>query len=149
MSTTHGQPNGLEPVVASIVVRASPSEAFSAFTDELGSWWDPRLTPDATTYRGADVAGHVGGAVQLLHDDAAYDIARVTSWEPGRQLGLVFWLALDPEHPTTVTVDFTPQDGGTLVTLAHGGWNADNGHLRRKFGEWPLLLERFATHADG
>ncbi len=146
--TDHEPSDALSPVLASTRVRVSPPDAFAAFTGGLGSWWDPRLTPDATTYRGAEVEGRVGGAVRLLHGADAYEIARVTAWEPGARFGLDFWLALDPAHPTTVTVDFTPQEAGTLVTLAHGGWTPANGVHRAKFTEWPLLLARFAAHAD-
>lgn len=137
----------LGPIVSSRSVRASPTESFRAFTEDFGAWWDPRLTPDATTYRGAQVEPRVGGSVRLLHEgDAAYEFARVTVWAPPERLAMTFWLALDPEHPTTVTVDFTPQQDGALVTLAHGGWTPANGGSRRKFNEWPQLLQRLAVH---
>lgn len=140
----------LEPIVSSRLVRASPREAFAALTEDLGAWWDPRLTPDATTYRGAQVEPRVGGAVRFLHaGDQAFEFARVTEWQPGERLALSFWLALDPDHPTTLTVDLTPQECGTLVTLAHGGWTPANGGSRHKFNEWPQLLQRFAAHVDG
>lgn len=146
----HDPTGELDPIVSSRLVRASPTEVFAALTEDLGAWWDPRLTPDAATYRGAEVERGVGGAVRFLHaGDRAFEFARVTEWRPGALLALSFWLALDPDHPTTVTVDLAAQEGGTLVTLAHGGWTPANGGSRRKFNEWPQLLQRFATLVEG
>lgn len=138
----------LTPVVSSRPVAATASDAFTAFVEGLGAWWDPRLTPDASTYSGAEIEPGVGGAVRLRHRDDAYDIARVTAWQPGERLGLEFWLALERAHPTTVTVEFTAHEDGTLVTLSHGGWTAHNAAHRAKFTEWPQLLDRFAAHLD-
>jgi uncharacterized protein YndB with AHSA1/START domain len=144
-----GSGGRLEPIVCTQLVSRAPAEAFRAFTQDLGSWWDPRLTPDASTFRGAELEPRVGGSVRFVHDgNAGYEFAKVTSWRPGEQVGMVFWLALDPKHPTTLTVDFTPSPQGSLVRLAHGGWTADNAALRSTFGEWPSLLGRYAAHLD-
>jgi hypothetical protein len=34
------------------------------------------------------------------------------------------------------------------VRFAHGGWTDANVAVREKFGDWPIMLERFATLAE-
>jgi hypothetical protein len=34
------------------------------------------------------------------------------------------------------------------IRFAHGGWTEANVADRSKFGDWPLLLDRFAALAD-
>lgn len=136
-----------EPIVATRHVDVDPVHAFEVFTERFGDWWDPRLTPDPGTYDGADVEEVEGGLVALHHDGEDYPIGEVLEWEIGARFAMTFHLSLPRDHPTTLTVDFTPSDGGTLVSLTHGGWEPDNVANRRKFTEWPHLLERFAATA--
>lgn len=140
------QPDRLgEPIVVSTRVGADPPRAFEVFTRRLGDWWDPRLTPDASTYEGAEVSEVVGGTVSLRHDGEDFPIGEVQEFKSGRRFVMSFHLALPLEHPTTLTVTFEPTDGGTLVTLAHGGWNDGNVHRWANFNEWPNLMQRFAV----
>jgi hypothetical protein len=60
-----------------------------------------------------------------------------------------FTLAQDPAHPSEVAVEFVPaEDGGCMVRFAHGGWTEENLADRRKFGDWPVMLDRFAALAE-
>ena len=43
--------------------------------------------------------------------------------------------------------EFVPAGEGSLVRFEHGGWTEKNVHDRRKFGDWPMLLDRFAALA--
>ena len=135
------------PIVVTRQVEVDPVHACEVFTERLGDWWDPRLTPDPRTYEGADVEEVEGGVVALHHDGEDYPIGQVLEWEIGERFVMSFHLALPRDHPTELTVDFSPVDGGTLVTLTHGGWEVDNLASRAKFTEWPHLLERFAAAA--
>lgn len=137
-----------EPIVCTRQVDADPIHAFEVFTERFGDWWDPRLTPDPSTYEGADVEEVEGGVVALHHDGEDYPIGEVTVWEIGERFSMSFWLSLPPNAPTELTVDFEPSDGGTLVTLTHGGWTSGNVARRARFTEWPHLLERFAALAE-
>jgi hypothetical protein len=67
-------------------------------------------------------------------------------WEPGRRLAHTFTLAQDAAQPSEVTVAFEPRDAGCIVRLAHGGWTEANVGAR-EFGDWPVLLDRFAALA--
>ncbi|WP_114905670.1 SRPBCC domain-containing protein [Ornithinimicrobium murale] len=134
-----------EPIVCSRRVDADPVHAFEVFTEGFGDWWDPRLTPDPATFEGADVEEVEGGVVALHHDGQDYPIGEVLEWAIGERFVMSFHLSLPRDHPTTLEVTFAPSGGGTLVTLAHSGWEPDNVAQRGKFAEWPTLLERFAA----
>ena len=62
---------------------------------------------------------------------------------------IVHELSLDPTHPSLVEVTFEPDSDGSVLRFSHGGWTPDNVGARSKFGDWPMLLARFATIADG
>lgn len=58
-------------------------------------------------------------------------------------------LAQDSDHPSEVAVEFAPADGtGCAVRLAHGGWTEANAASREKFGDWPVILDRFEALAE-
>lgn len=136
------------PIVVTRQIDADPVHAFEVFTERLGEWWDPRLTPDPDTYEGADIEEVEGGEVALRHDGEDIPIGTVREWDTGERFAMSFHLGLPHSHPTKVAVDFAPIDGGTRVTLTHGGWNAGNAISRGKFTEWAQLIERFATLAE-
>lgn len=140
-------PASTEPIVCSRRVEVDPVHAFEVFTEGFGEWWDPRLTPDPATFEGADVEEVEGGVAAFHHDGEAYPIGEVLDWVIGERFAMTFHLSLPRDHPTRLEVTFEPADGGTLVTLAHGGWEEDNLAQRAKFTEWPTLLERFAATA--
>jgi Activator of Hsp90 ATPase homolog 1-like protein len=91
----------------------------------------------------------VGGRVFAKHRDLGEHVwGEVTVWEAGRRLVHTFTLAQDREHPSEVAVEFLPNADGSTVRFAHGGWSEANADARAKFGDWPLMLERFAALAD-
>lgn len=130
-----------------ITVPVAPDVAYAGFVD-LGRWWDPRLTPDEASFRGVRV-GAVGEPVVLLHEGSTFEIGTVLAREPGVRYAQTFTLALDPEHPTTLTAQLHAVDGGTRVSLRHDGWDAGNVAERGKFTEWPALLRRYAASLTG
>lgn len=84
------------------------------------------------------------------HSDVGeHDWGAVVVWEPGRRLVHTFTLAHDPRHPSEVAVEFVAgAEGGRTVRFAHGGWTDANVDARAKFGDWPLMPERFAALAE-
>lgn len=148
MSEVKLQPEQVtDPIVCTHQVDVDPVHAFEVFTERFGDWWDPRLTPDPATYEGADVEEVEGGLVALHHDGEDYPIGEVLEWEIGERFAMTFHLALPRDHPTELTVDFEPVDGGTQITLTHAGWEPGNAAQRHRFTEWPNLLARFAATA--
>jgi uncharacterized protein YndB with AHSA1/START domain len=98
----------------------------------------------------------VGGRVYATHSDIGeHDWGEVTVWEPGHRLVHTFTLAQDPQHPSEVAVEFVPAESegeagnGSTVRFVHGGWTEANADARKKFGDWPVMLDRFVVFADG
>jgi hypothetical protein len=135
------------PIAFEYDLPCSPEAAFAAYT-RIGEWWDPRYTANADTLRDVTIEPRVGGRVVATHSDIGVDDwGEVTLWEPGRRLVHTFTLAQDREHPSEVAVEFAPGGAGCLVNFAHGGWTVANVSDRKKFGDWPVLLDRFAALA--
>lgn len=144
------EPEVADPIVHRVTVPAPPRRAFDAFTADLAAWWNPLLTADAGTFRGADLPPHPGEDATFWHDgDRSYRIGTVTTWRPGDRFEMSFSLAMPMDHPSTLRVDFEPvgADGAsTAVTITHGGWDPDNVVHRERYTEWPDLLRRYAAH---
>jgi uncharacterized protein YndB with AHSA1/START domain len=128
----------------------SSKHAFATYTRRIGEWWDPRYTANAETLLAVTIEPRVGGRVYATHSDMGDDDwGEVTVWEPAHRLVHTFTLAQDPQHPTEVAVEFEPNAGaGCTARLAHGGWTEANVAVRSKFGDWPVLLDRFVALAD-
>ena len=144
------------PIAYEYSLRCSAEQAFDTYTARIGEWWDPRYTANAETLQGVTIEPQVGGRVYATHSDMGKDDwGEVTVWKPGRRLVHTFTLAQDAEHPSEVAVEFAPAQGqsepGCVVQFAHGGWTEANAAVRKKFGDWPVMLDRFVAlaHSDG
>ena len=112
---------GLPPVRRQAVVRASPARAFQAWTDELGAWW-PFHTHSVCGER-ATAAFTDGRLVETGPDGTTHVWGTVTTWLPGRRLTMTWHPGQGDDVATTVDVRFDRLDDGvTLVTLTHSGW---------------------------
>jgi len=122
---------------ASVEVHIDPTAAFTAFTDEIDSWWvrGPINFFDAARAAQMRIEPGVGGRVLEVYTDAdALELARVTVWEPGARL--VYRSSVDD---TETEVRFDPTGAGTRVTvrqyLLEGG--------ERAFLFWPRIIKMF------
>ena len=136
------------PVTHEYRLRSAPEHAFRTYTERIGEWWHPQYTAGAETLVTVTIEARVGGRVYATHSDLGEDEwGEVTVWEPGHRLVHSFQLAHDPVHPSEVSIEFVPSGEGCLVRFAHGGWTEANVKDRSKFGDWSLLLDRFAALA--
>jgi uncharacterized protein YndB with AHSA1/START domain len=102
-------------------VAATPERVFAAWTDaeQLAAWWWPQL--GGTTY---DVDARLGGRFRIHSAGIGATVTGVyTEVDPPRRL-VFTWSWEDEGEPEavvedTVVVTFEPDDGGTLVTVAH------------------------------
>jgi uncharacterized protein YndB with AHSA1/START domain len=104
-----------EAITASVEVGVDPETAFRIFTEEIDRWWRP----------GPKIEPGVGGRWIEIYDESSDDvleIGRVTAWEPGRRLGMLYRDGGHALDGTEVEVRFDPIDGGSRVTLEHRGW---------------------------
>jgi uncharacterized glyoxalase superfamily protein PhnB len=121
---------------AAVKVAVDPISAFTAFTDEIDSWWvrGPINFFDAGRAVAMRIEPGVGGRVLEIYDEAlgdALELGRITVWEPGVQL--TYRSLVDD---TEVEVRFDAVEGGTRVrvtqTLLPDG--------ERAFFFWPNVL---------
>jgi len=112
-------------VIVALRVKASPDEAFEAFTQEIGAWWRPnglfQLTP-----RGDGVLSFEGRErlITTLDSGKVFEIGRVTAWAPGEQVAFTWRQAtFAPEQVTHVVVTFEPVGEETRLTVEHRGWD--------------------------
>jgi hypothetical protein len=139
----------LPPIVHGYVLRCSAERAFATYVDRIGEWWDPRYSANAETFEAVTIERRVGGRVYATHaDGVVHAWGEVTAWERGRLLAHTFTLAQDAGRPSEVTVEFAPEGELCTVRLSHGGWTDANAQARAKFGDWPVLLERFVALAN-
>lgn len=115
-------------VMVSLRVAATPERAFEVFTRDIGLWWrHDGLFAFDTGRTGAlrFEPGPEGRLVEVYADGDAFEIGRVTVWEPGRRL-CVTWrqASFSADQDTRVEVRFEPVGTETRVTVEHSGWDA-------------------------
>jgi uncharacterized glyoxalase superfamily protein PhnB len=129
---------------AAVKVGVEPLSAFTAFTDEIDSWWvrGPINFFDSARAVAMRIEPGVGGRVLEIYDDARGDVlelARITVWEPGSRL--TYRSLVDD---TEVDVRFDAVEGGTQVrvtqTLLPDG--------ERAFFFWPNVLSWLVPWCD-
>ena len=129
---------------AAIKVAVDPLAAFTAFTEEIDSWWVRGAINFFDAARAVEmrIEPGVGGRVLEIYDDArddALELGRITAWEPGEQLA---YRSLVDD--TEVDVRFEAIEGGTRVsvtqTLLPDG--------ERAFYFWPNVLRWLVPWCD-
>ena len=84
-----------DAVSASVEVALDPMNAFAVFTEEINRWWRPGPINwyDASRAVGKRIEPGVGGRWLEVYDDAMGDVlevGRITVWEPGVRLVLLY-----------------------------------------------------------
>jgi uncharacterized protein YndB with AHSA1/START domain len=134
------------PIVHVLSLRCSAEHAFAVYTERFGEWWDARYTANPDTLETVTIEPGIGGQVYAVHSDIGmHSWGEVTEWDPPRRL--VHTFALAQSSPSEVAVEFEHVDDGCRVHFEHRGWTEENAADRAKFGDWPVLLERFAAVA--
>ena len=138
-----------EPIVHEYDLRCPPERAFDTYVDGIAKWWHPAYTQDAKTLEAVTIEPWIGGRVFATHHGAQPDVwGSVTEWDRPHSLAHTFALAQPAEYPSQVRVTFEPTDDGCRFRFAHGGWTDNNRSYRRKYADWPLILDRFAALAE-
>jgi Activator of Hsp90 ATPase homolog 1-like protein len=145
-------------ILVSLRVAAVPERAFEAFVSEIGVWWRPNALFRFTSHPAGVVAfepGLGGRFTETSADGEAFEIGRITVWEPGVRLAFTWRQASFALAQTTeVEVRFEPVGNETRVTVEHRGWETiPQEHVARhgfpdaiflqRHGEWWQSLVRF------
>ena len=147
-------------ILVAIRVKASPEQAFAAFTGDIGRWWRPN--PEfAFTPRDPGVLAFEPGAngrlIETLASGKVFEIGRVRVWSPPSRLVFGWRQAtFAPGQDTEVEIRFDRVGEETRVTVEHRGWDTlpgvhvarhgfpDTVFLRRHGDWWQALLSSLA-----
>ncbi|HEX7254840.1 MAG TPA: SRPBCC domain-containing protein [Gaiellaceae bacterium] len=139
----------IPPITHERHLPCSAGQAFATYTERIGEWWDPRYTANPETLQAVTIEPRIGGRVFATHEDLGeHEWGEVTVWETGRRLAHTFSLAQDPRHPSEVAVELLDRGDGCIVRFAQGGWTEANVDARARFGDWPVMLDRFHALAE-
>ena len=143
----------LPPVVRAAWVHRPPSEAFAAFTDEIGAWW-PLPTHGLFQDRAATV-GFVGDKLVEFATNGEQAVwGEVLAWEPPDRFVIGWHPGRETADGSEVEVTFVAEHGGTKVVLEHRGWArfGEEGAARRRSyvgpNAWGYVLDHFADGAE-
>jgi len=150
----------IAPVRKSIVVKATPAQAFEAFSARIDRWWPKSHGIGATPVRESVIEPFVGGRWYTRCEDGSdVTVGHVRAWEPGRRLVFSWEVSAEwkPDariaYASEVEITFTAEAGGeTRVDLEHRDFErmpVPGGETMRKAvdGGWPALLALFAQEA--
>ena len=107
----------------SVTVKRPRVDAFSMFTEQIGSWWPLQgLFPSAVSGPRKSIWKRKGGRFyERFTDGEEYVVGRVTPCEPPHRI-VFTWENPDWEGRTEVEVRFAAEGKATRVELEHRGW---------------------------
>ena len=148
-------------VTTSVVVDVPQARAFTVFTDEIGTWWDPdhHLLPEGTTLTAMVFEPRVGGHVyDVVSDGSECRWSRVLAYEPPERvvfswdINLQWEIETDLDRTSEVEVRFIAEaPDRTRVELEHrnldrhgDGWEQMRAAVGSD-GGWPSGMNRYAA----
>jgi uncharacterized protein YndB with AHSA1/START domain len=152
----------IAPVRKSVVVDATPAEAFDTFTAGIDRWWPKSHHIGSAPVVESVIEPRVGGRWYTKHADGTEAVVgHVSAWEPGRRF-VVSWEIGGDWKPDSrislsseVEVRFSAEgEERTRVDLEHRNFE----RMGREPGEklrnsvdngWPAVLAQYATACGG
>jgi uncharacterized protein YndB with AHSA1/START domain len=148
-------------VTTSVVVDVPQARAFTVFTDEIGTWWDPdhHLLPEGTTLERMVFEPRVGGHVyDVVSDGSECRWSRVLAYDPPERvvfswdINLQWEIETDLDRTSEVEVRFIAEaPDRTRVELEHrnldrhgDGWEQMRAAVGSD-GGWPSGMNRYAA----
>jgi uncharacterized protein YndB with AHSA1/START domain len=151
----------IAPVRKSVVVNATPEEAFEFFTAKMDRWWPKTHSIGAAPVLQSIIEPFVGGRwYTRCEDGSEVVVGHVTAWQPGAQLTMTWEVSAawkpDPrvQFASEVDVRFFPDlSGGTRVELEHRNFErmgeVEGATMRDAVDNgWPGLLQLFAAEVS-
>ena len=142
-----------DPIVVTVVVDASPANAFDAFTQDIAAWWP--LDPYSMSGGVLTLEPWDGGRIlETAADGTVHHWGGITDWRKASRVVIDWHVGRTPEEATRVSVDFeATDDGRTAVTLTQDGWDklgdaALDMRTRNDAGWRDILGNHFAPHAS-
>lgn len=148
----------IAPVTKSVIVQATPDQAFNVFTAKINRWWPKTHGIGTAPIQESIIEPFVGGRwYTRCEDGSEVVVGHVRVWEPGAQF-VVTWeinAAWKPDarvaFASEIDVRFAPDTaGGTRVELEHRNFErmgSAEGEAMRNAVEngWPGLLDLYVA----
>jgi hypothetical protein len=138
-------------VVRTIDVPVDPATAFALFTEEIDDWYERGPYSWNAPERAVGICFREGRLLELHLDGDAYEMGRLTAWEPGERLAFAYRsVHLPAGLRTEVEVRFEAIGDGTRVTLEHRGLEglpADE-HARWRERAWLRFMQVFGDYVS-
>jgi uncharacterized protein YndB with AHSA1/START domain len=144
----------LAAVRESVLVDASPEEAFTFFTSRMGEWWPLELASyGGERARDIFLEPRVGGRLyERFLDGDELQVGSVIACDPPERI-VFTWFTSDWEGETEVQVTFKEVTQGTQVDLVHRGFERIGplgGDVADKFRNgWPGVLAAYVAGSRG
>ena len=147
----------IAPVRKSVVVDATPAEAFEFFTGQVDRWWPKSHGIGATPLKESHIEPFVGGRWYTRHEGGEeVTVGHVRAWEPGERF--VFGWEINANWKPEARVQFSSEvevrfiaesDSRTRVEVEHRNFEkmeGDGGDKMRSAVDngWPTVLGLFA-----
>jgi hypothetical protein len=114
-------------VLVAVRVTATPSRAFTVFTEQIGQWWRHNGLFQFSEGRTGTLAfepGPVGRLTETYDDGDVFEIGHVKVWEPPAKLVLSWRQASFADNQQTeLHVRFDRVGDQTRITVEHFGWD--------------------------
>lgn len=147
----------IAPVRKSVVVDATPAEAFEFFTGKIDRWWPKEHTIGATPLVESIIEPFVGGRWYSRHQGGEESVVgHVVVWQPGARFVVTWEISgewkSDPRAAFTSEVEvrfIAESPARTRVELEHRNFERmESGGETMRDGVnngWPGILELYAT----
>lgn len=144
----------LSPLVFTVTVDQPIDDAFTLFTDKIGTWW-PKASHSIGEERVVDVVLEPwvdGRLYERQNDGTECSWGEVLAWDAPHRVVMTWHPSLQPIAMTEVEVTFAAVDAATTtVELTHRHWQrlGDVAAVaRRSYAHgWVGVLERYTTVA--
>jgi uncharacterized protein YndB with AHSA1/START domain len=140
----------LSPLVFTVTVDRPIDDAFSLFTEKIGSWW-PKKTHSIGEERVVDVVLEpwVAGRIYERQDNGTEcSWGEVLEWAAPNRFVITWHPSLEPNAVTEVEVRFTEAGSATTVQLTHRHWQRLGdvaAATRRNYSQgWVGVLDLYA-----
>jgi hypothetical protein len=152
----------IAPVRKSVVVDATPDEAFETFTGGIDRWWPKSHHIGSAPVLESVIEPRVGGRWYTKHEDGSEAVVgHVSVWEPGRRFVVSWEIGGDwkPDSRISFTseveVRFSAEGAErTRVDLEHRNFERmgqEPGESMRNGVDngWPAILAQYASACGG
>jgi uncharacterized protein YndB with AHSA1/START domain len=152
----------IAPVRKSVIVDATPAEAFDTFTAGIDRWWPKSHHIGTAAVVESVIEPRVGGRWYTRHADGSEAVVgHVSVWEPGARFVVSWEIGSDwkPDSrihlSSEVDVRFSDEGAGrTRVDLEHRNFERmgqESGETMRNSVDngWPAVLAQYATACGG